>query len=73
MHCLKNWKLHIKAFINQIINTSATIDCELYKCDAVFVYMAMLQGSFSNAEAFHTIEDTLDGYMVHIRLLNGLS
>ena len=36
-------------------------------------YKAVFEKVVSNVEAVCTIEDTLNGYMVHIRLLNGLS
>ena len=36
-------------------------------------YRAVFEKVVSNVKAVCTIEDTLDDYMVHIRLLNGLS
>ena len=58
-----------------MVNTSITIVCTYvmqFLCTWL-CYKAVFEKVVSNVKAVCTIEDTLDDYMVHIRLLNGLS
>ena len=58
-----------------MVNTSITIVCTYvmqFLCTWL-CYKAVFEKVVSNVEAVCTIEDPLDGYMVNIRLLNGLS